>query len=160
MRRPFAYDTDSDWACVDANPNLKIDSVSTLHVGPKRLEVLLDRHGRADGAIGVVVVGGGGPEERHHPIAEELVDRALVAVHGVEDDLERSVHHLADVLGVKALRDARESTYVGEEHGHLFTRAFAAKRCAALAAELHPHGIVPSAPAAVPSAISRERNRL
>ena len=88
-------------------------------------------NGRADGAIGIVVVRGGGPEERHHSIAEELIDRAIVAVHGVEDDLERSVHHLADVLGVKALRDARESTYIGEEHGHLFARALGASamRC-------------------------------
>src|SRR5439155_12298465 len=31
----FADDADSDWACVDANPNPKVYSVSMLHVGPK-----------------------------------------------------------------------------------------------------------------------------
>jgi len=37
--------------------------------------------------IGVVVVRSRGPEERRDSVAEELVDRAIVAVHGTEDDL-------------------------------------------------------------------------
>src|SRR5437870_2369066 len=51
--------------------------------------------GRTHRAIGVVVVRSRGPEERRDSVAEELVDRAIVAVHGTEDDLEGPARSLA-----------------------------------------------------------------
>ena len=53
--------------------------------GDPELELLLfddpvaDREGRADGALGVVLVRGGSAEQRHHGVADELLDRSAVA---------------------------------------------------------------------------------
>ena len=73
------------------------------HVGGERLQLPLDRERRTQRAMGVVLVSDRRPEQRHHAVAEELVDRALVAVHLVQDHLEGAVHDRVDFLGVEAL---------------------------------------------------------
>ena len=65
------------------------------------------RQRRAQRAMRVVLVGDRRAEERHHAVAEELVDGALVRVDGGEDDLEASVHDLVDVLGIEPATPAR-----------------------------------------------------
>ena len=52
------------------------------------------------------------PEERHHPVTEELVDCALIAVNRTQDDVERAVHDRVDVLGIELLRHRREAGHV------------------------------------------------
>ena len=71
----------------------------------------------------VVLVGDGRAEQRHDAVAEELVDRALVAVHLGQHELEGPAHQPVDLLGVEALRQRREARDVHEEHRHLLALA-------------------------------------
>jgi hypothetical protein len=57
----------------------------------------------------MVLVGNGGTEERHDAVAQELIDRALVAVHLPQHQLEGPVHQVVDLFGVKLFRDGGES---------------------------------------------------
>ena len=104
-------------ARVDAHPHAEVDLVHTFDVGGERDEVLLDRQRRPERARRVVFMGDGGAEERHHAIAEELVDGALVAMDRGEDDFEGAVHDAVDVLGIEPLRHRGEARDVGEHHG-------------------------------------------
>ena len=88
-----------------------------LHVLGERLEPVLDRERRAERALGVVLVRDRRAEERHHPVAEELVDRPLVAVDRAQDHLEGAVHDRVDVLGVELLGHRGEARHVREHHG-------------------------------------------
>ena len=62
-----------------------------------------DAERRVHRALRVVLVGDGRAEQRHDPVAEELVDGALVAVHLGEHQLEGAGHQAVDVLGIEAL---------------------------------------------------------
>jgi hypothetical protein len=72
-------------------------------------------------------VGNGGAEERHDAVAQELVDRAFIAVHLTQDQLEGPVHELMHLFGVKSFGNGGEPGDVSEQDGHLL--AFAGKRC-------------------------------
>ena len=63
----------------------------------------------AQRAMGVILVRDRGAEERHHAVAQELVDRALVAVDDAEDHLEAAVHDLVDLFGIQARRHRGEA---------------------------------------------------
>ena len=99
----FADGADHDEARVDTHAHSKLDGVRPSHVGGERLQLPLDRERRTQRAMGVVLVSDRRPEQRHHAVAEELVDRALVAMHLVQDHLEGAVHDRVDFLGVEAL---------------------------------------------------------
>ena len=75
------------------------------------------------GPARVVLVGDGGAEERHDAVAEELVDRALVAVHLGQHEVEGAAHEPVHLLGVEALGQRGEPRDVHEEHGHLLALA-------------------------------------
>src|SRR5262249_25885592 len=108
---------DDHGARVEPHPHPEVDPVGPLHVVGERLEVVLDRERRAQRALSVVLVSDRRTEKRHHAIAEELVDRALVTVNRIQDDLEGAVHDPVDVLGIELLRHRRESRHVREHHG-------------------------------------------
>jgi len=76
-----------------------------------------------DGPARVVLVGDGGAEERHDAVAEELVDRALVAVHLGQHEVEGAAHEPMHFLGVEALGQRGEPRDVHEEHRHLLALA-------------------------------------
>jgi hypothetical protein len=65
-----------------------------------------------DRAPGVILVGDGRAEERHDPVAEELVDRALVAVHLGEHEIEGTPHQPVDLFGIDPLRERGEPRHV------------------------------------------------
>jgi len=113
-----------DEAGVDPDTDAELHTVRAPHVSAQGVETLLDRQGGAERALSVVLVGDGGAEERHHAVAEELVDRSLVAVDGLENDLEGAVHDRVDFFGIQALGHRREAGDVGEEHRHLLALAF------------------------------------
>src|SRR3989440_7327101 len=60
----------------------------------------------------MVLMGDGGPEERHDAVTEKLVDRALVAVHLGQHEVEGSAHQAVDFLRVDTLGQRSRS----EEH--------------------------------------------
>ena len=88
------------------------------------MEPTLDRQGGAERPLGVTLVRDRRPEQRHHPVAEELVDRPFVVVHLVQDHLEGAVHDGVDVFGVELFRHRREARHVREQDRHLLALAF------------------------------------
>ena len=111
-------------ACVDPHAHAELDPVQPAHFVGQGLEPALDRQGGAERPLGVTLVRDRRPEQRHHPVAEELVDRPFVAVHLVQDHLEGAVHDGADVFGVELFRHRREARYVREQDRHLPALAF------------------------------------
>ncbi len=69
------------------------------------------------GAARVVLVGDRRAEERHEPVAEELVDRAFVAMHLGERGLEEAAEEDVHALGAEPLGQRGRADHVAEEHG-------------------------------------------
>ena len=65
---------------------------------------LANRERCADGPLGVVLVRDRRAEQRHHGVADELLDRAAVALELRADALVVRAEHRLDVLGVERLR--------------------------------------------------------
>ena len=68
---------------------------------------------------GVVLMRDRRPEQRHEPIAEELVDRALIPVHLGQRDLEEAVDHQVELLRPQLRRQRAGADYVAEQDAHL-----------------------------------------
>jgi hypothetical protein len=97
----------------------------------RQLSLILDKGPRdaergVHGPARVILVGDGRSEQRHDPVAEKLVDRALVAVNFGEHEIEGPAHQPVDLLGVEALRQRRKPRDIHEQYGHLL--AFAGER--------------------------------
>jgi hypothetical protein len=71
------------------------------------------------GVPGVVLMRDRRPEQRHEPIAEELVDRALIPVHLGQRHLEEPVDHPVELLRPQLGRQRARTDYVAEQHAHL-----------------------------------------
>ena len=69
----------------------------------------------ADGALGVVLVGGRRAPDGHHGIADELLDRAAVALDDVAREVEVARQRVADVFRVALLGERREADEVREQ---------------------------------------------
>jgi hypothetical protein len=72
----------------------------------------------------MVLMGDGGPEERHDAVTEKLVDRALVAVHLGQHEVEGSAHQAVDFLRVDPLGQRSEPRDIYEEDRDLLALAF------------------------------------
>ena len=70
------------------------------------------------------------PEQRHEPVAEELVDRSLVAMHVGERHLKEAVDHQVKLLRPQLRRQRTGSHDVAKQHAHLL----------ALTLDRAPHG--------------------
>jgi hypothetical protein len=99
--------TDDDRAAVNADSPLEVHAMARAYFVAHRLESLLDGERRQARAARRVLEGERRAEEGHHPIAQELVHRTLVAVDPLQDDLETTVHHCMHLLGPDALRERR-----------------------------------------------------
>ena len=85
-------------------------------------------------------------EKRHDPVTQELVHRSIVLVHGLQDDVEGSLHDLADLLGIEPLGQGGEAGDVREEHAHLFALTARAEQVAASTAVLQTSQPLEGAP--------------
>ena len=65
--------------------------------------------------LGVVLLGDRRAPDRHHGVADELLDRAAVALDQRARRLEVAREQLPHLLGVAALRQRREADEVGEQ---------------------------------------------
>ena len=100
-------DRDGGFAGQDAGPGLDrgaegLDRVDELHRGP-------------DGSFGVVFVGGWRAPDGHHGVADELLDRAAVAIHDVAGQVEVAGQELAGLLGIAAFGQGGEAHEIGEQ---------------------------------------------
>ncbi|NIP13937.1 MAG: hypothetical protein GWN66_07615 [Pseudomonas stutzeri] len=91
------------------------DAALLLQLGGVRFRPLDDLQRGAAGPLGVVLVGDGRPEEGQHRVAHQPRQRALVAVDGLDQDVEGPVHDLHHVLGVQVLGHGGGALDVGEE---------------------------------------------
>jgi len=64
-------------------------------------------------------------EDRHHGVAHEFLDEAVVALDRSRQSLEQRILERADLFGVEPFREGREAGEVGEEDGHLPPVGFA-----------------------------------
>src|SRR5262249_62380670 len=131
-----ADDAHRDWSRVHAGAHAEVHAMTALEVGPDGVEIVLDRDRRAETADGVQLSAVEISEQRHHAIAEELIDTATAGVHGIEDDLERTVHDRAHVFGIEPLGHRRKPTDVEEEDGRVLALAPAGQGCTARSTKL------------------------
>jgi hypothetical protein len=68
----------------------------------------------------VVFVGDGGTEQGHNAIAEDLVDGALEAVHGVHHVVDGGVEELLGGFGIEAADEFGRVLEIGKQHRDLF----------------------------------------
>src|SRR5439155_2570236 len=137
-----ADDPQHDGAGVNAHADAELESVLTAHRLTEWLELRLDRQGSAERTARVILQPCHHAEESHDPVAEELVDRAVVSVHRVLDDLQGRVHDRADLLRVQTLGHRRKARDVHEENADLPSLAPRAERCAALTTEPAARGVL------------------
>ena len=71
----------------------------------------------ADGAVGVVLLRDRCSPDGHHRVADELLDRAAIALDHLPGGLEVPGEELAGVLGVTTLRGRSEPDEVCEQNG-------------------------------------------
>ena len=103
----LALASDDDLAGVHADPRLEpVGCHSFAHLP-----------GRAYGAECIVLVRDGDAEDGHDRVADELLDRAAVALEDGAQVLEVPAHARAERLGVGRLAEARRADEVAEENG-------------------------------------------
>ena len=85
---------------------------------------LLHGEGGVTGPDGVVFMGQRRPEQGHDAVAQDLVDRAFVAVHGVHHEVQHRIQDLPGLFRIEAGDQLRRALDVGKEHGDLLALAF------------------------------------
>ena len=99
-------------------PTLRLEIVAEiLH----RLDHLETRQNRMPGVIGISQ---GRAPKGHYRIAHILVDRAAVFLDHVRDRCQKLIHQARQFLGVKAFRDGRKTTDIGEQDREFLALAF------------------------------------
>ena len=91
-------------AGVDPDPGREVEPVLAAQLGGVLADVVEHLQRRVAGAPRVVLVGDRRAEDGHDPVAGELVDGALEAVHGVGEGREEALHDRVPLLGVLAPR--------------------------------------------------------
>ena len=104
-------------AGMHAHAQAKIETVGEAKAIRKAAEVGLDVEGGAAGAQGMVFVRDGRAEQRHDAVAGVLVDRALVAVHGVAEQREAAVENVMPMLVVNRFRRGGGAAQIGKQYG-------------------------------------------
>ena len=83
----------------------------------QRAHPVAHQEGRAQAALGIVLVRARGPEDGHHRIAHELLDESLVALDRRGHLAEEVGLDRAHFLGIESFAEGREPDQVREEHG-------------------------------------------
>jgi hypothetical protein len=72
----------------------------------------------------MILMGERRPEQGHDPIAQHLIHRPLVPVHGGHHPLQHRVEELACFFGIAVGQQLHGALEVGEEYGDLLALAF------------------------------------
>jgi hypothetical protein len=111
-------------ARVQAHPDLDFDPVRAADLGTVAPERVLHGQGGVTGPDGVVFMGDGSAEQGHDAIPQHLIDRALIAMHGVHHALQHRIEQLPGFLGVAVGQQFHGALQVGKQHGDLLALAF------------------------------------
>ena len=114
---------DDDLAGVEAHADGEAESLGQAQLARVAPDLGAEMERRRAGAAGVILVRDRGAKERHDPVAGELVDGTLEAVHAVGEDREEAVEDPVPRLGVDPLGQLHRALDVSEEHGHLLALA-------------------------------------
>ena len=109
---------------VETHAHAQLQAPCAAHLLSIGLHGRLHGQGGIAGPQGVIFMGNGGAKERHDAIAEHLVHRALVAVHGVHHALEGRVEELLGVFGIETADQLHRVFEVGKQHRDLLAFAF------------------------------------
>jgi hypothetical protein len=107
-----------DLARVDAGPHGDGEAPDRRELGVQRGERRPQLVGGPHRAQGVVLVDARQPEHRHHRVADELLDHALMAIDDAPHLREVARHHVPQRFGVERLAELRRALDVREEHRH------------------------------------------
>jgi len=110
-------------AGVDPDPGGEVEPVLAAQFGGVLADVVVHLQRRVASPPCVVLVGDGGAEDRHDPVAGELVDRPLEAVHRFGEGGEEALHDRVPLLRILALGHIHRPLDVGEEHRDLLALA-------------------------------------
>jgi hypothetical protein len=109
---------------VEADPNLRENTLAASHLFRIPFHRLLHPEGRVAGTHGMILMSQRSPEERHDPVSHDLVDRALVAMDGLHHVLEDGVQKLAGFLGITVGQQLHRTLQVGKQDGDVLALAF------------------------------------
>jgi hypothetical protein len=104
-------------AGVHADAELAVDRVAPLHLVAVLRKGRLHFERGSDGTACGVLMSDRGSEQGHDAIAQELGDRALVAMHCIHHSRKAALHERIHLLLIQSLRDGREAHRVREQNG-------------------------------------------
>jgi hypothetical protein len=112
------------FAGVQSHPDTQLDAVGAAH----RLGILahgcLHGQGGVAGSQGMVLMGQGRAKEGHEAITQNLVHRALIAVHSVHHGVQDGVEELLCGFRVEVANQLGGTSDVGKQDGDLLAFAF------------------------------------
>ena len=91
----------NDLAGVKSDAELQIDIVASKYFGGQLFGRCLDLQRGDASPHGVVFKRGRGAEHRHHAVASELVDGALIVLHDRRGTVKQVVHDLLQPFGIQ-----------------------------------------------------------
>jgi hypothetical protein len=109
---------------VEAHAHLHRDAVRAPHLLAVAADGLLHRQAPITRPHRMILMRQRGAEQRHDPIAHDLVDGALVAVHRGHHALQHRVEELAGLLGVAVGEQLHRALEVSEQHRDLLAFSF------------------------------------
>ena len=109
---------------VEPDTDLHRQAVGAAHLFGIAAHGVLHGQRRITGTRSMVFVGQRRPEQRHDAVAEHLVHRALVAVHGVHHGVQGRVQDGRACFRVEVADQLRRALEVGKQHRDLLALAF------------------------------------
>ena len=103
---------------------LQLQTLGTAYLRSILAHSSLHRQRRVTGPHGVVFVGHWRPEQGHDAVAQYLVDRALVAMHGVHHAVQGGIQEPLGGFGVEVGDELGRPFQVGKQHRDLLALAF------------------------------------
>jgi hypothetical protein len=110
-------------ARVEPDADLHVEPLGATQLAGQATHALVHAQRRVGRAHHVVLVGHRGAEDRHDPVAQHLVDGALVPVHRLHHQGQHRIQHAARVLRIAVGQQLERALHVREEHGHLLALA-------------------------------------
>jgi hypothetical protein len=109
---------------VEPHARLQLQTMGPTHLLSIAAQSGLHGQGRITGPYGVVFMSHRSAEEGHDAVAQDLVHRALKAVHRVHHVLEGGIEEGLGRLWIKVADQLGRTFQVGKQHRHLFALAF------------------------------------
>ena len=115
---------DDDFPRIEPDADLHRHAVAALHLGSILLHRGLHDQGRIAGPHRVVLMRQGSAKQRHNAIAHDLIDRALIAMHGGHHAFQHRIEELPGFLRVTVSEEFHGALEIGKQHRDLFALAF------------------------------------